>query len=105
MADGFFESTQVKTTDLRNMLKNFKEATFTHGGVASTIKGVFINKFEAVDFGLTDVESSSPFFMACDADVTGVAHADTLAIVGITYKVTGVQPDGTGVTLLKLSQD
>lgn len=52
------------------------------------------------------VESSGPAFTLPTSATVGVAHGSTLVITsGLgtgTWKVRGIQPDGTGVTLLKL---
>ena len=48
------------------------------------------------------VEGNSPVFRCATADIVGVAHGDTLVAGAVTYKVVGVEPDGTGTTLLRL---
>jgi hypothetical protein len=52
------------------------------------------------------VEGNSPVFMlpTADSDAAGAAHGTTLVIGATTYKVRGIEPDGTGVTLLRLEQ-
>jgi hypothetical protein len=48
------------------------------------------------------VEGSAPVFTCAAASVPAAAHGDTLVVAGRTYKVQGVEPDGTGVVLLRL---
>lgn len=50
------------------------------------------------------VEASAPTFTCASADIATVAHGDSLAIGAKTYKVAAVEPDGTGVTLLRLEE-
>jgi hypothetical protein len=79
-----------------------EEFVFSRSG--ATIKCIFNNAFVVV---LDDVESTAPAIEAVkDSDITGIIHGDTLTRVstGIVYKVTGVQPDGTGMTMVLLSQ-
>jgi hypothetical protein len=49
-------------------------------------------------------EGSAPVFTCAAADVPSVAHGDTLVIGARTYKVCGVEPDGTGIVLLRLER-
>ena len=63
-----------------------------------TVNGIFGNEFIQVDF----VESKKPVFECAAADVVGIAHGDTVTISSDTYKVRGIQPDGTGMVKLIL---
>jgi hypothetical protein len=49
-------------------------------------------------------EASAPVFTCAEADVAAVKHGDTLAVASRTYKVVGVEPDGTGVVVLRLQR-
>ena len=64
----------------------------------SAVNGILSNEFVMVDF----VESQKPVFDCPSADIVGVAHGDTVTIGIDTYKVRGIQPDGTGMTRLIL---
>lgn len=64
----------------------------------ASVNGIFGNEFVQVDF----VESQSPIFECDAAYVVGVAHGDTVTISSSTYKVRGIQPDGTGLVKLVL---
>lgn len=50
------------------------------------------------------VEGSGPTALCAASSMPGVAHGDTLVVNGTTYKVRGVEPDGTGVVLLRLEE-
>lgn len=70
---------------------------------ASTFTGIFDNDFLAVDLDESEVESTEPTLLARTADVSGLAHGDSLTISAVSYTVRGIQPDGTGMTQIMLS--
>ena len=51
------------------------------------------------------VETTGPGALVASADVAGIEQNDTVTTGGVTYYVTGVKPDGRGLTLLILSRD
>lgn len=57
---------------------------------------------------ILDTEGDAPAIMVRASDVLGAAHGDEVkrTISGVTtdYTVRGVQPDGTGMTLLVLEE-
>lgn len=61
---------------------------------------IFDSGYTAALGGL--VESTGPICQARTADVEDVVQGSTITIDGTDYTVTGVQPDGTGVTTLQL---
>jgi len=69
---------------------------------ASTFTGIFDNDFLAVDLDESEVESTEPTLLARTADVSSLAHGDTLTISAANYTVRGIQPDGTGMTQIML---
>ncbi len=70
---------------------------------ATTFTGIFDNDFLAVDLDESEVESTEPTLLARTADVSGLAHGDSLTISAVSYTVRGIQPDGTGMTQIMLS--
>ena len=70
---------------------------------ASTLTAIFDNDFLAVDLDESEVESTEPTLLARTADVSGLAHGDSLTISAVSYTVRGIQPDGTGMTQIMLS--
>ena len=48
------------------------------------------------------VEGASPVFSLPTASAAGAAHGTALVIGATTYKVQGIEPDGTGITVLRL---
>lgn len=75
---------------------------FSRNGL--TISVLFDKEFTVI---VEDVESSAPAVTVADSDIVGIIHGDTLTEVSTdtVYNVMGIQPDGTGVTLIILSQD
>lgn len=66
---------------------------------SSAVDGIFTNEFVTVDF----VESKKPTFNCKSSAVAGIAHgANVVAADSTTYKVRGIQPDGTGMVKLIL---
>lgn len=79
-----------------------EEFVFSRTGL--TINGIFDNEFETVVDG---VETTRPMALVKDSDITGIVQGDTMTRVSdsVVYNVTGVHPDGTGLTFVILSQD
>ena len=48
------------------------------------------------------VESTGPVCVAQTSTVAAVTQGTAIVIEGTTYTVTGVEPDGTGITVLQL---
>ena len=64
-----------------------------------SVTGIFDNGY-AEPFG--EVEGRQPTFVLPTASASSVAQGQSLVIGAATYKVRGVEPDGTGVTALRL---
>lgn len=77
--------------------------------VSAVYNGVSIDViFEAAYFeenmGSVGFQGSAPMVTALTIDVPNAAHGETLVINGVTYKVASVEPDGTGITVLRLEK-
>jgi hypothetical protein len=48
------------------------------------------------------VETTGPQCIAKTADVAGAVQGNTITINAVAYTITGIQPDGTGITTLQL---
>ena len=70
----------------------------TVNGVAA--RGIFDNGFASGFSGMVD--GTSPVLHMLSA--VPVARGDTVIISAASYTVTGVEPDGTGVTQLRLDK-
>lgn len=89
-----------------NLAPYFNTAEFAD---SATLDGTSVNGiFDGEYTDPLDVESSGPVFTLPTASSSSAAHGQTLVIAtghgAGTYKVRGVQPDGTGVTVLKLEK-
>ena len=77
--------------------------TDTSAGSSSTITALLKNEYSLEDVGgEVGVETSTPVAIVRSSDVNNVAKGDTLAISGTTYTIVEVQPDGEGMTNLRL---
>lgn len=77
------------------------EITFNAG----TIIGIFDNEFISAVEGEIGVESTAPQVLVKSLDITSSAHGQTMTIEGTDYKIIGIQPDGTGTSIVLLSED
>ena len=72
---------------------------------SNTIQGIFDNEFLAVVEDEIGVETTVPQCQFNTSDVSSAAHGDVMTINSIDYNIIGIQPDGTGMTLILLSED
>ena len=75
------------------------------GSPVTVVRGIFDDAHFEVDNGITIVSTSEPQLHVRTSDVTGspsVLQGATVIISGDSYTVTDIQPDGTGMTLLRL---
>ena len=91
------------TTDIKTVFMNPLDFAdeFVNARTTLTINALFDKEFVVV---IDDVESSTPAITVADTDVPGIVHDDLFTNVetSVVYKVTGIQPDGTGLTLVTL---
>jgi hypothetical protein len=73
--------------------------------LGNTIQGIFDDEFSSAVQGEMGVESTVPQVLLRTSDVPNVAHGETMTINSVVYQVIGIQPDGTGMTLILLSED
>lgn len=71
----------------------------TVGGVA--VVGIFDNNY-ATALGFTS--GTQPALIVKASDVPAVAQAAAVVILTINYTVTAIEPDGTGLLLLRLQE-
>ncbi|MCP4989340.1 MAG: hypothetical protein GY928_25775 [Colwellia sp.] len=72
---------------------------------STTIQGVFDNEFSSAVEGEMGIESTVPQVMVKTSDVASVVHGEVMIIESVNYNIIGIQPDGTGMTLILLSED
>ena len=75
------------------------------GQQAATIQVIFddANKDTALTMGM--LGGTQPQALCIDTDIPNIGKKDTMTVRGATYKVTDMQPDGTGLTLVILSKN
>lgn len=73
----------------------------TYSGSGSTIYGILDSEY---DEPMGRVQASKPIFGCKTADVASAVHGQTLTIAAQVYKIVGVEPDGTGITILRLEK-
>jgi hypothetical protein len=74
-----------------------KQATWQ----STSVGGIFDDAY--VD--ALGMASSGPRFTCPTGSVGGVVQGQTIVIDAITYRIVGVEPDGTGVTVLQLARN
>lgn len=68
----------------------------------NAINAIFDNDYVAVGLDGVTVESLGPVLLCETADVAAVVQGDPAVVNAVNYTVAEVQPDGTGMTLLRL---
>lgn len=64
------------------------------------VNGIFDNAYvSSLSIG---VETVGPAFLTRASDVVGLDHAAVCTIKGKNYKITGIEPDGTGLVTIQL---
>ncbi len=93
-------------TDIKNIFLNTNDFAdeFVNARTTITINTIFDNEYQVI---IDDVETTAPVIIVAEIDVPGVLHGDVFTRVedSTVYNVTGIQPDGTGLIVLVLSQD
>jgi hypothetical protein len=69
----------------------------------STFKGIVDASFVTVG-EVAGVESSAISLIAKTADVADLGHGEIVEIASVEYAVRGIEPDGLGVTTIRLER-
>jgi hypothetical protein len=77
--------------------------------VAATLAGIPVRSGVIFDAAYLEplgnqVEGTGPVALAIAAELGAVAHGQALVVNGTTFLVRGVEPDGTGMVLLRLEE-
>ena len=92
------------TTDL-DIFLNSNEFAVDVIYLAATIQGVFDAEFSSAVEGEMGIESTVPQVLVKTSDVSGAVHGQAMTINSVVYQIIGIQPDGTGMTSILLSED
>ncbi len=76
--------------------------TLVLGSTEKEVVGIFDDAHFVVDNGLTIISTSEPQLHVRTSDVTDVILETVVRVNGSTFSVSDIQPDGTGLTLLRL---
>lgn len=92
--------------DVADMLDDFGiTVTLNPGDTDETdIIAIFDEDQEIINPQTGEVISASPGLTCESADVSGVAAGDSVEVNGVTYKIKAKLDDGTGVTVLQLTE-
>lgn len=83
-----------------------EDVTVDPNGSASPVRAVFDAGYLRIDgIGITPTSSVSPELTVRDSDITEVTTGTTIAVKGVNYTVDDIQPDGNGMTVLKIKKD
>ena len=78
-------------------------ATYTRGATPSTVIGIFDNTYVTVDIAEVGYASAEPEFLMQSSQVpSGAIPGDTLTVNATAYIIRNIEPDGTGITRLRL---
>lgn len=78
-------------------------ATYTRGATPSTVTGIFDREYVAADVAEVAFASTEPMFTLRSTQVpSGAIPGDTLTVSGTAFVIRNIEPDGTGVTRLRL---
>jgi hypothetical protein len=89
-------------------LKDFAEdapIVFAWEDQTKTLNGIFDDSFVDAETGETILDTTQPRLTVLGSDAVGIPREATTTIRGKTYSVTQVQPDGTGMAIIQLTQE
>lgn len=66
-----------------------------------TVRGIFDNDF-LTTLGVT--AGTGPVLLCASADVTSAAQGDVVTVGAVGYTIISLEPDGTGMVLLRLQE-
>ena len=90
------------TNDLSSFLNTSDFATAATFGNA-TIDVILDREYLAQEVGgEVAIEGTAPLVHARESDVSSASHGDTITISNVAYTIVGIEPDFTGMTVLRL---
>jgi hypothetical protein len=92
--------------DVADMLADFGITVKLNPGdtTESAIVAIFDEDQEIINPQTGEVISASPALTCKSADVSGVSVGDSVEVNSVTYKIKAKLEDGTGITLLQLTE-
>jgi hypothetical protein len=92
--------------DVADMLTDFGVTVSLNYGSTDEvdITAIFDEKQEIINPQTGEVISASPALTCESADVAAMAVGDTVRVSGVSYYIKAILNDGTGVTILQISE-
>jgi hypothetical protein len=72
------------------------------GASVRTISGIFNTPSQEVEIFDTNFEGNLPSVLCRSSDLAGITNAHTMTISAVVYRITKIEPDGTGVSTVHL---
>jgi hypothetical protein len=100
----------IETAADRQMFLNSQEFGITarlvsdSSGAERELNGIFDAAHFSLDLGAGSVSTRELQFTCATEDTEGFTQDDVLEIAGVRYVIADLQPDGTGITVLKLNR-
>lgn len=85
--------------DLSTFLADFGQTATWN---ATSITVIFDNKYATAMPDMGGVMSSEPQALCRSTDVAAAAVGDSFTVNSVTYTISRIEPDGTGLTVLRL---
>lgn len=98
----------IETDEIRSLFFNTQEfgvtstITSRSSGAEVDVNGIFDSQYLNLDLGAGSVTTSDLQFMCRTSDVVDFTQGDRVVIDEVTYEISDMQADGTGITVLKL---
>lgn len=89
----------IETATAANAVAALANVTATVDSV--TVNGIFDNDYLTA-MGVT--AGTGPVLFCAAADVTSAGQGDAVTVNATSYTITGIEPDGTGMVLLRLQE-
>lgn len=68
------------------------------------VRGVFDNPFNLIQLGEAEIESTESRLTCVESDIAPVQVGNTVLIRNKVYDVVCIEPDGTGMAVVKLAE-
>lgn len=75
------------------------------GSPQTEIIGIFDNEYYEMGIGDTAYSTTQPKVTVRTSDISNVGQGDIVIVEGTTYTVSDIQPDGTGISILRLHKN
>jgi hypothetical protein len=88
--------------DINAFFTDFAVDASYHG---ASIRVIFDESYKLVNALTGGIESTGPQAICQSSDVAGAQHGEQIVVNDTAYYITGIEPDGSGITVLTLSKD